>query len=168
MAPPAPPAPPPFGGPGSAADPVLTPLPGGGLHLESPFSLPSALKFGLLFLAVQVAGTLAEDVLGRAGFYAVAVAGGVVSSASAVASAATLASQGTLGAGVAATGAVLASLASVGVNLVLVARFGGDRALTGRLARTLLVVVLAGVLGGGLQVALGPLLPAVAPLPDTR
>ena len=56
--------------------------------LQSPFSPTAALKFGALFLALQVAGTLAQRTLGALGFYAVSLAGGVVSSASAVASAA--------------------------------------------------------------------------------
>ena len=35
-----------------------------GLHLESPFSLSSALKFGLVFLVLEVAGTLAQALAG--------------------------------------------------------------------------------------------------------
>jgi len=58
--------------------------------LQSPFSLTAALRFGLIFLALQVAGTLAQRALGHAGFYAVSVAGGVISSASATAAAANL------------------------------------------------------------------------------
>jgi uncharacterized membrane protein (DUF4010 family) len=53
--------------------------------LQSPLSLAAALRFGLIFLALQVAGTLAQRALGHAGFYAVSVAG-----ASATAAAATL------------------------------------------------------------------------------
>jgi hypothetical protein len=45
------------------------------LNLEQPFSLPAALKFGLLFLALHVAGTLAQRYLGIFGFYAVSIAG---------------------------------------------------------------------------------------------
>ena len=44
------------------------------LHLESPFSLTAALKFGMLFLALQIAGTLGQRYLGIYGFYAVCVA----------------------------------------------------------------------------------------------
>src|SRR5689334_13117569 len=61
--------------------------------LRSPFSLEAALLFGLIFLALQVIGTLAHRVLGQAGFYAVSVIGGTVSSASAVASAGTLSAR---------------------------------------------------------------------------
>lgn len=44
------------------------------IPLRSPFSLASALKFGLIFLSLQIVGTLAQDTLGQAGFYAVASA----------------------------------------------------------------------------------------------
>ncbi|MGE3269462.1 MAG: MgtC/SapB family protein, partial [Chloroflexota bacterium] len=64
------------------------------IELESPFSLHSALKFGLIFLALEVVGTLAQAWLGRLGFYGVSLVGGVVSSASAVASAASLSEHG--------------------------------------------------------------------------
>jgi uncharacterized membrane protein (DUF4010 family) len=117
------------------------------LALESPFSLQSALKFGLIFLILQIVSTLAQDVLGEPAFYAVSVAGGLVSSASAVASAGSLAAHGTLSPAVAGTGAVLASLASAMVNLVLTARISGDRALTVRLTRALGGVMLLGVIG---------------------
>lgn len=56
------------------------------LTLAQPFSLPAALTFGLLFLALHVDGTLAQRYLGIFGFYAVSIAGGLLSSASAVSS----------------------------------------------------------------------------------
>jgi len=121
------------------------------IPLRSPFSLQSALKFGLIFLVLQVVGKLAQNVLGEAGFYAVSLAGGVVSSASAVASAGILAAQGHITPAVAGIGSVLASLASAAVNLVLVARIGHDRHLTARMARSLGIVVLLGVGGALLQ-----------------
>jgi uncharacterized membrane protein (DUF4010 family) len=120
-----------------------------GLQLQSPFSLKSVLKFGGLFLVLQIAGTLAQGWLGQFGFYAVSLAGGMVSSASAVASAALLARQGaeSLPADVAGTGAVLASLMSALVDLPLVARIGRDRQLTRRVAVALGLVAAVGVLG---------------------
>ena len=63
------------------------------LNLEQPFSLPAALKFGLLFFALHIAGTLAQRYLGIFGFYAVSIAGGLLSSASAVAAAGTVATH---------------------------------------------------------------------------
>jgi uncharacterized membrane protein (DUF4010 family) len=117
------------------------------LALKSPFSLRSALKFGGIFLVLQVAGTLAQSTFGRFGFYAVSVAGGLVSSASAVAAAAMLASRDAIPTSVAAVGSVLASLASAAVNVALVARFSGSRALTLRTGSATAVVVVLGLAG---------------------
>ncbi len=117
------------------------------LSLKSPFSIQSAFKFGLIFLGLQIGGTLAQRLLGKVGFYAVSLVGGFVSSASAVAAAATLNAQGRIPDDVAGTGAVIAALASALVNLPLVARISDDRPLTRRLARPLGVVVAVGVLG---------------------
>jgi uncharacterized membrane protein (DUF4010 family) len=47
--------------------------------LESPFSLTAALKFGIIFLALGIAGTFAQRALGEVGFYAVGAVGGVIS-----------------------------------------------------------------------------------------
>ena len=119
--------------------------------LHSPFSLTAALKFGLVFLALQVAGTLSQRALGTLGFYAVSVAGGVVSSASAVASAASLAASGTLSGGTAATGAVIATAASAIVDLPIVARVGRNRELTRKVAVALAATLLLGAAGVVLQ-----------------
>jgi uncharacterized membrane protein (DUF4010 family) len=115
--------------------------------LSSPFSLKAALQFGFVFLVLDIAGTLAQRYLGQAGFYAVSIAGGLVSSASAVASAGTLAAHGKLSFAVAANGAVLASLTSALVNLPVVARVAADRSLTRRLALALGTVTVLGVVG---------------------
>jgi uncharacterized membrane protein (DUF4010 family) len=122
--------------------------------LASPFSITSAIKFGIMFLALQVAGTLANRFLGQLGFYAVALVGGIVSSSSAVASAATLATQGTISLDVAGLGAVLASLTSALVDLPVVARLSGDRALTRRLAWALGAIGVLGIVGAALQAML--------------
>ena len=47
------------------------------LSFESPFSLKSALKFGLIFLALQIAAVLAQKLLGQFGFYAVSISWGL-------------------------------------------------------------------------------------------
>ncbi len=119
--------------------------------LESPFSLTSALKFGVIFLCLRVSGTLAEHALGDTGFYVVSLIGGVVSSASAVASAANLMLAEALSPQVAANGAIIASAMSVIVNLPLVARVAKDRGLTLRTARVLGGIVLLGGLGCVIQ-----------------
>lgn len=127
------------------------------VDLPLPFSLSAALKYGLLFLVLHVAGVVMQQSLGEMGFYAVSLVGGVVSSASAVAAAASLLTNESVSAHVASTGAVIASLASVLINLpfVLQAR---DRGLTWRLTLAMLTISLAGIAG---TVAAGQLLPGL-------
>lgn len=115
--------------------------------LHSPFSLSAALKFGLLFLMLKVVGSLAQSWLGQFGFYAVSFVGGFVSSASAVASAGALVSQGTIASNVAGVGAVVASIASALVNLPLVARIGHEKPLNRRTGFALGLIVGFGMLG---------------------
>jgi uncharacterized membrane protein (DUF4010 family) len=117
------------------------------LALKSPFSLRSALKFGLVFLMIQIAGTIAQSWFGRFGFYAVSVVGGLVSSASAVAAAAMLAANNTILPSVAGIGSVLASLASVAVNVVIVARLSRSRRLVVRTGLATALVVAVGLAG---------------------
>jgi uncharacterized membrane protein (DUF4010 family) len=115
--------------------------------LESPFSLTAAFKFGIIFLALDIGGTLAQRALGETAFYVVSAVGGLVSSASAVASAANLSAAGTLPPYVAGNGAIIASAMSAIVNLPLVARLAKDRRLTLKTAAALGTIFLLGVLG---------------------
>ena len=92
-----------------------------------PFSLWSALKYGLVFLLLHVFGVLTQKYFGNVGFYIVSLIGGTVSSASAVAAAASLAADGKLTLDAAATGAIIASLASVAINLPFVLRVPNRR-----------------------------------------
>jgi uncharacterized membrane protein (DUF4010 family) len=124
----------------------------GAPEMASPFSLALALKYGFIFLALQAAGTLAQRSLGEGGFYGVSVVGGFVSSASAVASAANLASTGALSPSAAAIGTLLASVSSALVHLPIVARVAGDRALTRRVALVLGVLVVLGAAGVAVQI----------------
>jgi uncharacterized membrane protein (DUF4010 family) len=117
------------------------------VRLASPFSLQSALKFGLIFLLLQVAGTLAQRGLGDVGFYAVSIVAGFVSSASGVAAAAALGAHGTIPGEVAGVAVVLNSLASTAIKLPLVARVAHDRRLTLRVAMALGTVMLLGAIG---------------------
>jgi uncharacterized membrane protein (DUF4010 family) len=126
------------------------------LNLEQPFSLWAALKFGLIFLALHVAGTLAQKHLGAWGFYAVSVAGGFVSSASAVAAAGTAAAHHDVSTAIAANGAVLASLTSTLVDIPLVARVASQRSLTVRLSVALGVIAAVGIAGIMLHAWLRP------------
>lgn len=120
------------------------------LSLKSPFSLSAALRFGIILIAIQVAGVIGQHFLGDLGVYLTSLLGGLFSSASAVAAAAALASHGTIPSEVAGTCAVIASLTSVVVNLPLVLGFG-NRTLTIRLAQAVGVIAFAGVLGACAQ-----------------
>lgn len=120
------------------------------LDLKSPFSLVSALKFGAVFLVLQVLGSLGHRAFGHWGFYAISVIGGFVSSASAVASAAMLASSGKISPAVGGVGAILASLASAGVNVVLVSRFAHSRELVRKVAGATTLVLVVGLVAAGL------------------
>jgi uncharacterized membrane protein (DUF4010 family) len=116
------------------------------IKLDLPFSLPQALKYGVVFLALHIVGGLTQRHFGDAGFYVVSVLGGLMSSASAVAAAATLAAQGNLSPTVAGTGAVMASFTSIAFSLSFVLHTG-NRLLIGRMALVMLCVAGAGVVG---------------------
>ena len=116
------------------------------IKFDLPFSLPLALKYGAVFLVLHVVGGLTQRYFGDAGFYFVSVIGGFLSSASAVAAAATLASQGHLSPIVAGNGAVIASFTSLAFSLSFVLR-SHNRAIIGRLSWAIVYVALAGVIG---------------------
>jgi uncharacterized membrane protein (DUF4010 family) len=126
--------------------------------LEQPFSLKAVLKFGFIFLALSTA----QRSLGVFGFYAVSVAGGLLSSASAVAAAGIAPTHHQIQFQVAANGAVLASLTSALINIPLIVRSGGQPRLTKAIARALLIVIALGVIAllvrKPLEVALRPVL----------
>jgi len=119
--------------------------------LESPFSPTAAFKFGVIFLALRSAGTLAQLGLGEAYFtpcarWAAWYLARARSLGGKSAAAGTLPSQG------AANGAVIASAMSVIVNLPLVARVARVRGLTLRTAGVWGAIVLLGALGCILQI----------------
>ncbi len=116
------------------------------IKLELPFSLPLALRYGAVFLVLHIVGGLMQRQFGDAGFYVVSVIGGLMSSASAVAAAATLAAQGSMSPTVAGTGAVLASFTSIAFSLSFVLRTR-NRRLIGRLASAMACVAVAGLIG---------------------
>jgi uncharacterized membrane protein (DUF4010 family) len=99
-----------------------------------------------VFLVLHVLGNLGQREFGNIGFYLVSVLGGLMSSASAVAAAGTLASHGALPPTVAGTGAVLASFTSIAFSLSFVLR-SGQRALSRNVGVALLAVIVAGALG---------------------
>jgi uncharacterized membrane protein (DUF4010 family) len=114
--------------------------------LASPFSLWAALKFGLIFLMINILGIAVSRWFGDAGFYGLSLVAGAVSSASAVASAANLVSSGAISPQTASTGAILASIASVATNLPFVYR-AREEALSRPLTSAMAVIAIAGLAG---------------------
>ncbi|MCS7251979.1 MAG: MgtC/SapB family protein [Thermoflexus sp.] len=94
------------------------------IRLAFPFSLRHSLLFGMFYLAIRAAVALADRFLGLGGFMGVTFLGGLVSSASTAAAAATLAAQGRIPMETAGLGVVLASMASLLFHVPM-ARLGG-------------------------------------------
>lgn len=115
------------------------------LHVSSPVSLKYVLKFGALFLIMQVLGTIGARYLGKYGFLALSLLGGMVSSASATSTAATMAIHGKLSPDVAGVATVFASIASALINLPLVERQTHDKRVTRTLALISALVVVIGL-----------------------
>ena len=104
--------------------------PGRELRLSSPISLRRVLSYGMLFLAIQVIGTLAERFFGNLGFMAASGIAGMASSASATAAAADLNAAAKITPALAGTAAVIASMTSALTNLPIIFK---------RVSRSLLV-----------------------------
>ncbi len=137
---------------------LLHPLPKGesappALQLDSPFSLSAALKFGLVFLLLNVVGALAQRRFGSGSFYFVSMAGGLLSSGSSIASASTLISHGDVPALTGVNGVVLSSLVSVLVNVPLLRRIPQAGAYRTKTTMALLSVAAAGLVGIAANVA---------------
>jgi uncharacterized membrane protein (DUF4010 family) len=114
------------------------------LHLVSPVSLKKVTRFGLLFLTIQIVGTLAVRWLGNSGVLLVSIIGGTVSSASTTAAAANLLTHGNISALQAGTATVLTSIASTAMNLPIVKRQIKDK----RIVREIMfVTALQGAVG---------------------
>jgi uncharacterized membrane protein (DUF4010 family) len=118
----------------------------GELRLSSPLSLPKVLKFGLIFLAIEVVGTLGQRYLGHFGFLLVSVLGGLVSSASTVGAAATLAMHGKITPQTAGIATVLTSMASALSNLPLLHQQIRQWEITRRLTLLSLGVIAIGLI----------------------
>jgi len=117
----------------------------GTLTLSSPISLAKVLRFGILFISIDVAGTLLTRYFGSYGMLATGVFGGLVSSASTTAAAATMAMHGTISASLAGSATVLTSLASAAVNLPIVWRTTRNRTVMRRLTIQMITVIATGV-----------------------
>jgi len=115
------------------------------LDLTSPFTLRYALGFGGLFLAVVVAGGLAQATLGAAGLVATAAVAGLVSSAGATTSAVLLYRAGSLTPETAVLAVLVATLSSIAVKAGLTLA-AGERSFGLRVAGwSAAVAALAGV-----------------------
>jgi uncharacterized membrane protein (DUF4010 family) len=113
------------------------------IHLESPVSLKRVLNFAALFLMIQILSTLSQRYLGKLGFLAVSIIGGLISSASTSAAAANMVGHGQMQAALAGEGVVLASVASALINLPIIYRVAKNPALSRKLA--VLTAALCGV-----------------------
>jgi uncharacterized membrane protein (DUF4010 family) len=94
--------------------------PGQELTLRSPISLRRVLGYGILFLAIQVIGTLAERRFGNFGLMAASGISGVASSASTTVAVANLSASGKITADLAGTAAVIGSMTSALTNVPVV------------------------------------------------
>lgn len=121
------------------------------LKLESPFSIPAALKFGLIFLALNVAGGLAIRYLGSASFYVVSALGGLLSSASSITSAATLAGSHKIPMYVGANGVILSTITSILSNIPFVRAMAAEQALRKPVLSALLLIAACGLAGAALN-----------------
>jgi len=130
--------------------------PGRELTLGSPISLRRVLFYGLLFIVIEVIGTLAERAFGNIGFMAASGISGIASSASATAAAANLSAAGKITPELAGTAAVVASMGSALTNVPLVFK---------RLSRPLLFRVASST---ALQIVVGIAVLAVQHYARTR
>ncbi len=117
----------------------------GMLTLKSPISLSKVARFGTLFIAIQIMGTLLTRAFGNLGMLAVSVFGGLVSSASTTAAAATMAMHGRISASLAGSATVLTSLASAAVNLPIIWRTTKNRVVVKKLAFEMTTVIAMGI-----------------------
>jgi uncharacterized membrane protein (DUF4010 family) len=117
------------------------------LALESPFRLSAALKFGVAFMFLNVAGALVERNFGSESFYFVSVLGGFLSSASSIASAATLMTHNELSVATGTTGIVLSSLTSVLINVPLIRSMTKERRFKRKVFVSLCTIACVGLAG---------------------
>jgi uncharacterized membrane protein (DUF4010 family) len=115
------------------------------LELDTPISVKKVLGFGLLFIVIQVGGTLLTRLFGNFGLLATGVFGGLVSSASTTAAAATMAMHGKISPALAGSVAIVSSLASAVVNLPIVWRTVKDRGILKKLTLEIGIVVGTGL-----------------------
>ena len=124
-----------------------------GLSLESPFKISAALKFGLVFLLLNVVGALAQRSFGASSFYFVSIAGGLLSSGSSIASAATLMNSHEISVPVGINGIVLSTLTSIIINIPLILGITNDPVFKRKVSFALAGIALIGLVGVGVSAA---------------
>jgi uncharacterized membrane protein (DUF4010 family) len=117
----------------------------GSLTLTSPISVTKVIWFGVIFVVIQIAGTLLTKYFGSYGMFATGIFGGLVSSASTTAAAATMAMHGKITPALAGSAVVLTSLASAAVNLPIIWRTVKDKAVVEKLAVKMATVIGTGI-----------------------
>ena len=115
------------------------------LKLDSPISIKKILWFGMLFIIIQVCGTLLTRFFGSFGLLATGVFGGLVSSASTTAAAATMAMHGKISPALAGSVAIVSSLASAVINLPIVWRTVQDKAILKKMTIETAIVIAVGL-----------------------
>jgi uncharacterized membrane protein (DUF4010 family) len=117
----------------------------GTLTLTSPISLAKVIWFGAVFIAIQIVGTLLTRYFGSYGMLATGVFGGLVSSASTTAAAATMAMHGKITPALAGSATVLTSIASAAVNLPIVWRTTKDKSVVRAVTIKMATVIGVGI-----------------------
>jgi uncharacterized membrane protein (DUF4010 family) len=120
------------------------------LAIGSPVSLGQLPSFGLIFVIIQIGSSLGRRFLGQYGAVLVSTLGGLASSASSTAAVASLSEHGQITPMIAAVSTVLASVASTLVNLPIVYRETGDRALVRSLLLVSLLITVVGLAALGI------------------
>lgn len=119
---------------------------GSSITLASPIAVKKLISFGLLFILIQVGGTLITRTLGSSGMLVTAFAGGLVSSASTTAAAATMAMHGQISAGIAGSAAIISSMASAAIDFPIVWRNIKDKTLVKAFTLKLASVLVIGII----------------------
>ncbi|WP_114937795.1 MgtC/SapB family protein [Mucilaginibacter endophyticus] len=119
--------------------------PTGTLQLDSPISVSKVSGFGLLFILIQVGGTLLTRFFGSYGLLVTGLFGGLASSASTTAAAATMAMHGKITASLAGSVTIVSSLASAVVNLPIVWKTIKDKKVLRKLTLEIMAVIIIGI-----------------------
>jgi uncharacterized membrane protein (DUF4010 family) len=115
------------------------------LTLDSPISLKKISWFGILFIVIQITGTLCTRFFGSNGLLVTSIFGGLISSASTTAAATTMAMHGKISPSLAGSATVLASLASAIVNLPIIWKTVKNKTVIKRLTIQMLSIISIGI-----------------------